>query len=71
MPTHNKVVACYLASWAQYRPGKGQFQLKNFEPKHCAHVIYSFAGLNVTTSVIKSLDPYTDLEENYGIIFNN
>ncbi|KAK0089665.1 hypothetical protein PV325_006088 [Microctonus aethiopoides] len=65
-PTHDKVVVCYVASWAQYRPGKGEFKFDDFKPNHCTHVIYSFAGLNVTTSTIRSLDPWADFEEDYG-----
>lgn len=67
-PTHDKVVVCYVASWAQYRPGKGEFKFDDFKPNHCTHVIYSFAGLNVTTSTIRSLDPWADFEDNYGIL---
>ncbi|XP_008560095.1 probable chitinase 2 [Microplitis demolitor] len=65
-PRHDRIVSCYLASWAQYRPGKGQFQIDNLHPEHCTHIIYSFAGLNATTWTIRSLDPWADLEENYG-----
>ncbi|XP_043279576.1 probable chitinase 2 [Venturia canescens] len=65
-PRHDKVVVCYVASWAAYRPGKGQFQFENLRPEHCTHLIYAFAGLNVTTWSIRSLDPWADLEEDYG-----
>ncbi|XP_034946188.1 probable chitinase 2 isoform X2 [Chelonus insularis] len=63
---HGKTVVCYVASWAQYRPEKGQFGIDNLRPEHCTHLIYSFAGLNATTWTIKSLDPWADLEDNYG-----
>lgn len=63
---HDKLVVCYVASWAAYRPGKGQFQLENLRPELCTHIIYAFAGLNASASAITSLDPFADLEENYG-----
>lgn len=65
-PKHEKIVVCYVASWATYRPAKGQYQLKDLRPEHCTHLIYAFAGLNATTSRIRSLDPYLDLQEDYG-----
>ncbi|XP_012274435.1 probable chitinase 2 [Orussus abietinus] len=65
-PAHEKVVSCYVTSWAAYRPGKGQFGFDELRPEHCTHLIYAFAGLNATTSTIVSLDPWADFEENYG-----
>ena len=61
-----------MASWAAYRPGRGKFELENLKPELCTHLIYSFAGLNVKTSKIRSLDPWGDLEEGHGndISFN-
>ncbi|XP_050592716.1 probable chitinase 2 [Bombus affinis] len=65
-PKHNKVVTCYVASWAIYRRGNGKFDISNIEPELCTHLIYTFAGLDSTTWAIKSLDPYLDVtRENY------
>ncbi|XP_071447630.1 probable chitinase 2 isoform X2 [Hetaerina americana] len=65
---HGKVVVCYVASWAVYRPGRGSFSIEELEPAldGCSHLIYAFAGLNATTNKLRSLDPFRDLEENYG-----
>ncbi|XP_004933352.3 probable chitinase 2 [Bombyx mori] len=65
-PMHGKAVVCYVASWAAYRPNDGQFTLDNLQPALCTHLVYSFAGLNETTFTIKSLDPWQDLEKDYG-----
>ncbi|XP_046683989.1 probable chitinase 2 isoform X2 [Homalodisca vitripennis] len=66
-PSHDRVVACYVSTWARYRTDRGQFTIDDIDPSLCTHLIYAFAGLDNTTSSIKSLDPYNDLEENYGL----
>ncbi|XP_050451312.1 probable chitinase 2 [Cataglyphis hispanica] len=63
-PKHDKVVVCYVASWAAYRPGNGAFSLDNLRPEHCTHLIYAFAGINPSNWTIKSLDPWADMEKN-------
>ncbi|KAF6206607.1 hypothetical protein GE061_017843 [Apolygus lucorum] len=63
---NGKVVVCYVGTWATYRPGKGAFHIDSIDPSLCSHLVYSFAGLDTTTWKLKSLDPYNDLEENYG-----
>ncbi|XP_060532634.1 probable chitinase 2 isoform X2 [Cylas formicarius] len=65
-PTHGKVVVCYMGTWAVYRPGRGSFTIENLEPSLCTHIIYAFAGLNAKESVIRALDPWQDLTEDYG-----
>ena len=55
------VVACYLGSWAVYRPGYGKFDFDDIDPNLCTHVIYAFAGLNETTNQMVSLDPIYDI----------
>nr|XP_049698952.1 probable chitinase 2 isoform X1 [Helicoverpa armigera]XP_049698953.1 probable chitinase 2 isoform X2 [Helicoverpa armigera]XP_049698958.1 probable chitinase 2 isoform X3 [Helicoverpa armigera] len=65
-PKHDKKVVCYIATWAVYRPDPGKFSLEDLEPSLCTHLVYSFAGLNETTNTIKSLDPWQDLETDYG-----
>uniref|UniRef100_A0A1B6M3P7 GH18 domain-containing protein n=1 Tax=Graphocephala atropunctata TaxID=36148 RepID=A0A1B6M3P7_9HEMI len=66
-PSHDRVVACYVSTWARYRTDHGQFTIDDIDPSLCTHLIYAFAGLDNITSTIKSLDPYNDLEENYGL----
>lgn len=68
-PTHGKVVACYVAIWAKYRPSYGKFTLDNLKPQYCTHLIYAFAGLNRTTWEIQSLDRYADIEEDGIYLF--
>ncbi|XP_050673657.1 probable chitinase 2 [Leptidea sinapis] len=65
-PAHNKVVVCYVATWAVYRSGDGKFELSDLDPSLCTHLIYSFAGLDESSHSIKSLDPWQDLEKDYG-----
>ncbi|XP_045782773.1 probable chitinase 2 [Maniola jurtina] len=65
-PMHDKVVVCYVATWAVYRPGPGKYDLSDIEPSLCTHLVYSFAGLDESTSSIRSLDPWQDLEKDYG-----
>ncbi|XP_022817324.1 probable chitinase 2 [Spodoptera litura] len=65
-PKHGKKVVCYIATWAVYRPDPGRFSLEDLEPALCTHLVYSFAGLNETSNTIKSLDPWQDLETDYG-----
>ncbi|CAG9854412.1 unnamed protein product [Phyllotreta striolata] len=65
-PTHGKVVICYLGSWAVYRPDRGSFSIEHLDPNLCTHLVYSFAGLNVTENSLRSLDPWQDLTEDYG-----
>eukprot|EP00099_Drosophila_melanogaster_P005661 NP_001246550.1 chitinase 2, isoform B [Drosophila melanogaster] len=65
-PLHDKVVVCYVSTWAVYRPEQGAYAIENFDPNLCTHVVYAFAGLDITQAAIKSLDPWQDLKEEYG-----
>ncbi|XP_033336669.2 putative chitinase 2 [Megalopta genalis] len=65
-PRHDKVVACYVVSWAWYRPSPGKFGIKNLRGDLCTHIIYAFAGINATDWTIRSLDPYKDIENGTG-----
>lgn len=60
---HDKVIVCYVASWATYRPGNGAFSLENLHSKYCTHLIYAFAGLNASDWTIRSIDPWGDVEK--------
>ena len=64
---HSKVVICYWGTWANYRPGLGKFVAANVDGDLCTHLVYSFAGLDIETSAIKTLDAWLDLEDNYGL----
>jgi len=64
---HQKVVVCYVGTWATYRTGEGSFDLlAHFNPNLCTHLIYTFAGLDNETNLIKVMDPFLDLETDYG-----
>ncbi|CAL8109513.1 unnamed protein product [Orchesella dallaii] len=65
---HEKVVVCYVGTWAAYRKLDGKYDITNIDPKLCTHIIYSFAGLDNQTYEMKPLDPWLDLyvEKNGG-----
>ena len=63
---HEKVVICYWGTWANWRLNQGKFVTSNVDGNLCTHLIYSFAGLDTNSWSIKTLDPYLDLEDNYG-----
>lgn len=54
-PNHDKIVVCYLSTWAVYRPDRGSYAIENFDPNLCTHVVYAFAGLDIINDAIKSL----------------
>jgi chitinase len=58
-------LVCYYGTWAIYRPGRGKFEVNHIDPNLCTHLVYSFFGIGEDGS-FKVLDPYLDLEENYG-----
>lgn len=60
---HDKVVVCYVASWATYRLSNGAFSVENVHPEHCTNLVYAFAGLDTASWTIKSTDPWTDTEK--------
>ncbi|CAL4143888.1 unnamed protein product, partial [Meganyctiphanes norvegica] len=59
-------VVCYYGSWSVYRNGIGKFDIENIDTNLCTHIIYTFAGVDESTSKIKVLDPWNDLPENWG-----
>ncbi|XP_058837611.1 probable chitinase 2 [Topomyia yanbarensis] len=63
---HDRVVVCYISTWAVYRKGSASYSLDHFDPRLCTHAIYAFAGLDVDNNAMRSLDPWQDLKENYG-----
>ncbi|XP_053621430.1 probable chitinase 2 [Plodia interpunctella] len=67
-PRHGKAVVCYVATWAAYRKGAGQFEIKNLNPTLCTHLVYSFAGLDPNLNSIKSLDVWMDFQRNTGAV---
>ena len=49
-----------------YRYGNGKFEIPFIDPNLCTHLVYTFTGLS-SDGVIKSIDPYADLPDNYGL----
>ena len=64
--SHNKIVVCYVASWAAYRPGRGAFTWENVDAGQCSHIVYAFAGWNNETLDVVSLDPFLDTADDGG-----
>ncbi|CAL4096915.1 unnamed protein product [Meganyctiphanes norvegica] len=64
--TTNPKVVCYYGSWSVYRNGIGKFDVENIDTNLCTHIIYTFAGLDESSSKIKVLDPWNDLPDNWG-----
>jgi len=64
---HSKKVVCYWGTWANYRPKEGKFTPESVDGTLCTHLIYSFAGLDGSKNIIKSLDTWMDLEKDYGL----
>jgi len=58
-PLHDKVVVCYISTWAVYRPELGAYSIDNFDANLCSHVVYAFAGLDITQAAIKSLGEFS------------
>ncbi|XP_013185489.1 probable chitinase 2 [Amyelois transitella] len=67
-PRHGKAVVCYVATWAAYRKGAGQFEVDNLNPSLCTHLVYTFAGLDDKLNTIKSLDEWMDFQRNSGAV---
>ncbi|XP_053686725.1 probable chitinase 2 [Sabethes cyaneus] len=63
---HDRVVVCYISTWAVYRKGSASYSLDHFDPRLCTHAIYAFAGLDVDNNAMRPLDPWQDLRDNYG-----
>ncbi|GJQ78436.1 hypothetical protein Trydic_g11555 [Trypoxylus dichotomus] len=60
-PSHNKAVFCYVATYADHRPGRGNFKLENVDATLCTHIIYAFVLLNESDDSIYPLARWPDL----------
>ena len=58
---HNKIMSCYVGTWAFYRPGEGKFDVEDIDPWLCTHGFYGFADLDNITWTIYAYDPWYDL----------
>ena len=63
---YDKVIMCYFGSWSTYRWASGKFDVEDIDPFLCTHLVFGFAGLDPELYTIKALDPYNELEENWG-----
>ena len=57
---------CYFGSWSTYRWASGHFDVEDIDPFLCTHLVFGFAGLDPDSYTIRALDPYNELEENWG-----
>ena len=63
---YDKVIMCYFGSWSTYRWSSGHFDVEDIDPFLCTHLVFGFAGLDPNSYTIHALDPYNELEENWG-----
>jgi len=62
----SRVFVCYYGSWAVYRPGAGKYDVEQIDPNLCTHIVFGFAGLHKSEYKIYSLDPWNELDDNWG-----
>ncbi|ENN79266.1 hypothetical protein YQE_04301, partial [Dendroctonus ponderosae] len=55
-------VICYHGTWSYYRTGNGKFVFSNVPTDLCTHYIYTFMGLDSSTSEVVSLDSWLDID---------
>jgi chitinase len=65
VPQISGPLLCYYGTWATYRHGNGRCDVDHLDPFVCTHMIYTFFGIE-TNGAIRIIDPYLDLEENWG-----
>ena len=61
-----KIVVCYYANWAVYRPDAGSYFVTDIDPNLCSHAIYAFAVMDETTYELQSSDTWADLPDDGG-----
>ncbi|XP_055837885.1 acidic mammalian chitinase [Episyrphus balteatus] len=60
-----KLVVCYQGTWATYRHSFGKFDASHIDPTLCTHIMYAFFGIELDGQ-IRIIDPYLDLQDNWG-----
>ncbi|XP_026742791.1 probable chitinase 10 isoform X2 [Trichoplusia ni] len=60
----DKLVVCYMTSWAFYRRGDGKFVPENIDTRLCTHVVYAYASLSPDDLIAKEFDPWADVTNN-------
>ncbi|CAL4078276.1 unnamed protein product [Meganyctiphanes norvegica] len=58
-------VVCYFTNWAWYRPGIGKYTPDEIDPTLCTHIVYGFAVLDPSNQIIKSHDPWADIDNEF------
>ncbi|XP_055533865.1 acidic mammalian chitinase-like [Wyeomyia smithii] len=59
--TAQKPLLCYYASWAYYRPGRGQYRVENIDPWLCTHLMYASFGMDEDASIVFN-NPALDID---------
>lgn len=57
----DKLVVCYMTSWAFYRRGDGKFVPEHVDTRLCTHVVYAYASLSPDDLIAKEFDPWADI----------
>lgn len=60
----DKLVVCYMTSWAFYRRGDGKFVPENIDTRLCTHIVYAYASLSPDDLIAKEFDPWADITNN-------
>nr|XP_031849252.1 probable chitinase 10 [Nomia melanderi] len=58
-------VICYFTNWAWYRQEGGKFLPEDVDTDLCTHVLYGFAVLDGSQLIIKSHDPWADIDNKF------
>nr|XP_012154543.1 PREDICTED: probable chitinase 3 isoform X2 [Megachile rotundata] len=56
---------CYFTNWAWYRQEGGKFLPEDIDTDLCTHVLYGFAVLDGSQMIIKSHDPWADIDNKF------
>ncbi|XP_043252760.1 probable chitinase 10 [Colletes gigas] len=66
MPNEDEFkVICYFTNWAWYRQEGGKFLPEDVDTNLCTHVLYGFAVLDGSQLMIKSHDPWADIDNKF------
>ncbi|CAK9798859.1 Probable chitinase 10 [Anthophora quadrimaculata] len=64
-PVDRFKMICYFTNWAWYRQEGGKFLPEDVDTDLCTHVLYGFAVLDGSQLIIKSHDPWADIDNKF------